>query len=269
MRPNPSTIAKSSSLSALLCAAIAAPAAAAGAGTVLYQLDDGSGNVNVGPPSSFSADMLWGNYFTTEPGGEQILELRVGLGTSYPRDDFNQPLPLTLYLFNDPDNDGDPTNAVPVATTTIIPTVFTQTGFNSAPITPTIVDGGFFVAANVFAEAGVDRPARLDPQQTGGENAWLFYSDEIDPDDLGSSPFFTSMDDPAFVPIFGVWMVRAVGEPKPPCADLDGSGTVDLTDLNIVLANFGDGDGGDVNDDGETNLTDLNAVLAQFGENCT
>lgn len=240
----------------------------AGEPTVQYVLDDGSGNVNVGPPSAFDADMLWGNYFTAVQGGEQIIELRVGLGTSYPRDEFGNLLPLTLYLFDDPDNDGDPTNAIPVASTTIIPTVFTQTGFNSAPITPTTVQGGFFVAARVFADGGVDRPARLDPQQTGGENAWLFYSDEINPDDLGASPFFTTMNDPEFVPIFGVWMVRAVGQPAPPCADLSGDGVVNLTDLNIVLANFGAGDGGDINGDGQTNLTDLNAVLASFGSAC-
>ncbi|MFU8828987.1 MAG: hypothetical protein ACNA8P_06070 [Phycisphaerales bacterium] len=238
------------------------------ADTFVYKWDDGSGNVNVGPPSSFSADMLWGNYFTVEPGAEQIFELRVGLGTNYPRDAFNQPLPLTLYLFNDPDNDGDPTNAVPVATTTIIPTVFTQSGFNIAPIEPTTVSGGFFVAARVFARAGIDRPARLDPQPTGGENAWLFYADVIDPDDLGSAPFFTTMDNPDFVPIFGVWMVRAVGQPKPPCGDVNGDGVVDLADLNIVLAAFGVSDAGDVTGDGQTNLADLNAVLATFGQRC-
>lgn len=252
-------------LLAPLCFAMTA---SGGSETLLYQLDDGTGNVNVGPPSSFSADMLWGNVFSAQPGGEQIIELQVGLGTNYPRDEFNQPLPLTLYLFDDPDDDGDPTNAVPVASTTIVPTVFSQTGVNLAPITPTTVQGEFFVAARVFARAGIDRPGRLDPQQTGGENAWLFYSDEINPDDLASSPFFTSMDDPAFVPIFGVWMVRAVGQPKPPCADLDGNGTVDLDDLNIVLTNFGAGDGGDTNDDGDTDLNDLNVVLTQFGQPC-
>lgn len=234
----------------------------------VYQIDDGSGNVNVGPPSTFSADMLWGNYFTVEPGAERISEIRVGLGPNYPQDDFGDPLPLTLHLFDDPDNDGNPTNAVPVASTTINPTVFTQSGFNSAPIPPTTISGGFFVAARVFARAGVDRPARLDPQLIGGENAWLFYSDEIDPDNLGSSPFFTPMNDPAFVPIFGVWMVRAVGGPASDCADLNGDGQVDLADLNLVLSSFGVGPGGDVNGDGQTNLADLNAVLAEFGQSC-
>lgn len=240
----------------------------AAADTVLYQIDDGSGNVNIGPPSTFSADMLWGNYFQALPQGEQITELRVGLGTSYPRDEFSQPLPLTLYLYDDPDNDGDPTNATLVAATTIIPTIFTQTGFNTAPIEPTIIEGGFFVAARVFARAGIDRPARLDPQPSGGDQSWLVYAEEIKPDDLGASPFFTTMNDPENVVIFGAWMIRAEGQPKPPCADLDGNGTVDLDDLDLVLTNFGFGDGGDINGDGLTNLDDLDIVLTQFGQGC-
>lgn len=52
-------------------------------------------------------------------------------------------------------------------------------------------------------------------------------------------------------------------------ADVDGSGGVDLADLNIVLANFGQTtDSGDTNDDGVVDLADLNAVLANFGNDC-
>ena len=57
--------------------------------------------------------------------------------------------------------------------------------------------------------------------------------------------------------------------PVEPCvADLNGSGQVDLADLNIVLAAFGSGTSGDVNGDGVTDLTDLNLVLAAFGTAC-
>jgi len=56
----------------------------------------------------------------------------------------------------------------------------------------------------------------------------------------------------------------------PDCpADLNGSGTVDLDDLNIVLSNFGQQtSNGDVNGDGVVDLDDLNAVLAAFGTSC-
>ncbi len=53
--------------------------------------------------------------------------------------------------------------------------------------------------------------------------------------------------------------------------DSDGDGTVDLTDLANVLADFGTPDGdsaGDVDGDGDVDLTDLAIVLAHFGANC-
>ncbi len=52
-------------------------------------------------------------------------------------------------------------------------------------------------------------------------------------------------------------------------ADTNGDGSVNLADLNLVLANFGQTTGvGDTNADGVVNLADLNAVLAGFGLSC-
>jgi len=59
-------------------------------------------------------------------------------------------------------------------------------------------------------------------------------------------------------------------EPSPACpADVTGDGEVNLADLNLVLANFGQQtDDGDTNGDGVVDLADLNAVLAAFGTSC-
>jgi len=59
-------------------------------------------------------------------------------------------------------------------------------------------------------------------------------------------------------------------EPSIPCpADLDGNGVVDLNDLNLVLANFGQQvPQGDANGDGWVDLNDLNIVLSAFGTTC-
>ncbi len=52
--------------------------------------------------------------------------------------------------------------------------------------------------------------------------------------------------------------------------DADGSGLVNLDDLNLVLTNFGasvdPGTSGDVDDNGVVNLDDLNIVLTNFGQ---
>lgn len=52
--------------------------------------------------------------------------------------------------------------------------------------------------------------------------------------------------------------------------DVNGDGSVDLADLNLVLANFGQTTSvGDANGDGVVDLADLNLVLANFGASCT
>ncbi|MFI4855210.1 MAG: FG-GAP-like repeat-containing protein, partial [Phycisphaerales bacterium JB065] len=58
--------------------------------------------------------------------------------------------------------------------------------------------------------------------------------------------------------------------PRPSCPpDLTGDNTINLADLNLVLANFGSSTAdGDTNDDGVVDLADLNAVLAAFGTDC-
>lgn len=58
----------------------------------------------------------------------------------------------------------------------------------------------------------------------------------------------------------------------PPCpGDLDGDGSVELSDLAILLANYGQSGGaaqGDLDDDGEITLADLSLLLSAFGTTC-
>ena len=68
--------------------------------------------------------------------------------------------------------------------------------------------------------------------------------------------------------------VTAVACDAVPCpGDLDGSGAVDITDVSILLANFGTTSGanpedGDLDGDGDVDLTDLSTLLALFGVIC-
>lgn len=56
-------------------------------------------------------------------------------------------------------------------------------------------------------------------------------------------------------------------------ADLDGNGSVDLTDLARLLSHYGTPSGaghgdGDLDGDGDVDLTDLSTLLSQFGTTC-
>ena len=67
----------------------------------------------------------------------------------------------------------------------------------------------------------------------------------------------------------GYWVSQTTPQGCP--ADIDNSGTIDLSDLSIVLSQFGQmgvGLQGDVNNDGAVDLSDLSEILAAFGASC-
>jgi len=239
------------------------------AGSVEYSHDDGSGNTNVGPPSTFPSDpeMGWGNYFMAQPGGEVINAIHFAMGPTFPDD-----REVTVALFDDPDNDMDPRNANLLTTETLVPP-FSGNAFNSVSVTPGQGSGGFFVAVFAWAEAGVDRPARQDWDGPNGFS-WLIYNpiDEgANLEDLGANAFIENLENVAGT-FPGVWMIRAVGGPiSGPCpADFDSSGVVDVFDLLELLSAWGDCDGcaADLDDSGTVNVFDLLELLGAWGK-CT
>ncbi len=209
----------------MTCVSIAA-ALAIGAGAAAqteYAYDDGVSNITLGPPRTFEQygdiDMLWGNYFFTEQPTEYVTRVSFGLGR------LSEDQTVRIWIFDDPDNDADPTNAVPLFS-------MTMTGenlgfdFNIADFAPVEVSGGFFVAIAHLAELtyddagnpGYPSPARFDPDARS-DRSWFFYDSEIPVDDLGSSGFVQPMNGP-FVPIQGAFAIRATTIPAPGAATI-------------------------------------------------
>jgi hypothetical protein len=106
-------------------------------------------------------------------------------------------------------------------------------------------DGGPFVA---WQESTVDTSAMFTGEQG---SQYAFYS--IAEDGVGHRE-----DEPTAADTETV-----VGVPCP--ADLDGNGTVDVTDLLALLANWGGAGDGDINDDGVVDVEDLLLLLAAWG----
>lgn len=182
-----------------------------GAG-VEYAYDDGDGDTNMGPPSSFDPDMLWGNYFMAQPGGEIITRISIAFGPTFPS---LADGPVTFWLLQDGDADFDPGNAWAIASVQATPDVFND-NYYSVDLPPTWVHDGFFVAASAKLQGGEDAPARVDTADAG-DKSWFYYAPDIAAtiDDLASAPFGTRMDNTQFVIFPGAFMIRATGEPAP------------------------------------------------------
>lgn len=179
-------------------------------GPVEYAYDDGDGNTNQGPPSTFNPDMLWGNYFLAQPGGEVITKISVAFGPTFPSLANG---PVTFWLLEDTDADGNPLNAHAIAHVQATPDVFND-NFYTVSIPPTLVHGAFFVGASAKILGGQDKPARVDTDNVG-TNSWFFYAPDIAAtiDDLASAPYHQTNDQ---TPVFpGAFMVRATGFPGP------------------------------------------------------
>ena len=179
---------------------------------VEYAYDDGDGDTNMGPPSSFDPDMLWGNYFMAQPGGEIITRISIAFGPTFPS---LADGPVTFWLLQDGDADFDPGNAWAIASVQATPDVFNDT-YYSVDLPPTWVHDGFFVAASAKLQGGEDAPARVDTADAG-DKSWFYYAPDIAAtiDDLASAPFGSRMDDTQFVVFPGAFMIRATGQPAP------------------------------------------------------
>jgi hypothetical protein len=172
-----------------------------------YAQDDGTGNFTIGP-SEFDANMTWLNSFSALEGGEIISSISVSIGGI---DDNNGVLGsdlITVALLDDPNNDGDPSDAILLTTATFQFQDLGTNVFEGTEIAPTEVSGGFFVAIEMDVLQRAN-PARMDPQGPGsGNESWLFYNPESRLDNLGNSKFILRMSDS---PFWGAWMIRADG----------------------------------------------------------
>lgn len=192
-----------------------------------YRYDDGGSFTTLGPPRSFEQfgdiDMLWGNYFYTQDDTEYVTTLEFELGRL---SENNQ---VTLWIFDDLDNDNDPTNASEVFSMTLDNPMTGFDGTNVVDIASTAVSGGFFVAISHLSELvydddgdpGYSSPARFDTDARA-DRSWFYYGSFGDLDDAGYS---TRMDGPD-VPFGGAFSIRASTVPVPGTALISAAGLV-------------------------------------------
>lgn len=174
---------------------------------VTYQWDDGTGTVNSGP-NFVAPEFMWGNVFSTKPGGETLTSISVAFGKIAA----NQPMWLSIYL--DPTPDDNPADATLLLRQAALTNPLGGNTFASYAIPPTAVAGDFFVAISTPVNGTIsDLPARLDAQGApNASKAWFFASDGFDTLTLAQAPYQQQLSKFA---IPAVVMVRAQGIPSP------------------------------------------------------
>ena len=234
----------------------------------VYRLDDGTGEQNLGVAGDDEATVAMANAFLADASCPDIDLIQVAWG------EMPAGAPVVLAIYDDPNNDGDPsdvTAADRVAVTTGVTANEGTDELNGYPIAPADVAalGVFFVVA-ITADTGTDRPLRLDSGSSTG-SSW-FATSFTDPDD----PFQTG--GVGLVDTFGFpgsFMLRATGRLRGSCpTDLDASGGTDVDDLIAVILDWNCGVqapadcgtcSGDADGDADTDVDDLISIVLAWG----
>lgn len=147
---------------------------ASAASAYTYQIDNG----NYADSWTFTnGNTTWANHFTAVSGNNVIDKVLIAFG-----DNSNQNMngqSVTIKLWNDPNGDGNPSDAVLL--TSYLGTVANAgtTLFNEFDIANTAVASSFFVGASLVAEygtTGMMYPASIDDQL--GVDSWLWSGDD-------------------------------------------------------------------------------------------
>ena len=187
-----------------------------------------------------SSELLWLNQFVAGVDN-QIVQLSVAIPESPADLSYAPPgsagnyIPggtvLTLALFSDPNQDGDPTDAVLLASNTVTIPVNSadrvNNGFNSwysVNIPATTVTGKFFVGVKFFARECVDNANPYDAPSldytgtTAGPQSWVLFKAQNDPSAIDLSNL-SVIPNIARFDAFGLGnaanMIEATGVPEP------------------------------------------------------
>ena len=251
------------SSTALAALATGPSAGASSQGDELYQYDDGTAEGELG--LAVIGGVCWIHVFEAQPGGEIITSISTALGAPGGFD--HSPLlgePLSVHIWDDPNNDGNPTDAVLLGggvgeVTEVDNNVFMEIALDA----PVEISGTFVIGASVFQSIPNVGPSPGDLSQASEGRAWAVgvFGAPFDPENINGDTGVAEMDTigrPA------VWLLRANASACP--ADLDGSGAVDFGDVLAVLAAWGNKGGPeDLDESGFVDFADLLIVLAAWG----
>ena len=175
----------------------------------IYQLDDGTSENSIGLTNG--GDVMWLNAFEVVEGAGAVTEISSAFGWS---DGSGLPegAPVTYLVYEDPNDDGDPTDAELLASVeTTVQDPHTDT-FVPESIAPTTVEGTFFIAALFQNQPAGQFPAPIDESSGSQQASWVIGNTSpggFDVENLGNNDVAPALLDDIGFP--GNWLLRADG----------------------------------------------------------
>ena len=176
-----------------------------GADDAVYTIDDGTSESNIGLETL--NELMWLNAFQVAPGANVITSISSAVASG------SAETPARFILYEDPDDDGDPSNAVYLTETSGILTNPGEDIFTTVSIDPTPVEGVFFVAVLIVEDPSVNSfPMPQDSDSPSQQSSWAISDSDGDFDvfDLTNNSLTPLLIDDAG--LGGNWLLRADGQ---------------------------------------------------------
>jgi hypothetical protein len=178
-----------------------------GVGTEVYKIDDGTAENSIGLTNG--GDLIWLNQFTVAPGFQTITSIALAWGQ------VPTGLPTKLLVYEDPNDDGNPNDAVllrQVDTTVANPDT---NQFKTVTITPTTVSGSFFIAALLPNQQAGAFPAPIDQTAPKSNRSWIAGAGagQFNINNLTANPLPPFLTEEIGLP--GNWLLRADSQGQP------------------------------------------------------
>ncbi|MGD8451074.1 MAG: GEVED domain-containing protein [Phycisphaerae bacterium] len=226
-----------------------------------YQHDDGEAELNVGLGAGDT--VAWLNHFTVDANATRIRYVHLAYAS------VAEGTPVTVYLWNDPDQDGYPGDAQVIASAH---TVVTNPGTNTfdvvaIPYTDIGPAGTHFFVGAVLTQAADEHPVPVDHTASAGQS-WIAGGTVFDPNFLERAQLPVSRLDDLGYP--GNCLIRAEAQG----GDCNGNGIPDDCDIMDGTSRDCNGDmipdecqldGNDCNGNG---LLDECDILSGYSEDC-
>jgi hypothetical protein len=194
-----------------------------GGGGHTYAVDDGTAENGIGLTNG--GNVIWLNHFVAVQNATNISSVSVAYNN------VADGTPVTILIWNDPTNDGDPTDAQVIASAaSVVANAGTDT-FNVVNFNPGVNVGNpgahFFVGVQITHVAG-EYPAAID-ETASQQQSWIAgtTTGTVDPNNMGAAAIPVQLIDDAGLP--GNWLVRA--EAGLGGSDCNGNGIPDDCDI--------------------------------------